>query len=358
MNLNYDNLSMEQATEYKNFVSEWIPVGLADLADFMRATGGPIEEMDASIGSLTPLWSWALLQVSSGVDVVPAGLMSPALSARITEPGHEEHQLRSRILYFGHCIGAYLTTVCFEADSGAELVVFQKVAKGAAVYHLFHAPCVQTSAGETADLISLGVTVTAQIVAGYPFSKTEDRIRPLLLKKLPSLQNASTRVLGNSILKPLTNIGAAANEARPLNPRFEVSLTSGVSTAAVEALDDSFENESELSLVKGLTDDELDIRLLDPLDTVLIAELLKTIGGPSLSQADSELLSERSFETQLASGATFTTEPIHGALRAIFFERGAADAGGWHEVCQAVSDFATSTGSFFGRDDEWPQHDS
>ena len=358
MNLQYQNLSIEQATEYRNFVSEWIPVGLADLADFMRASGGPIEEMDASIGSLTPLWSWALLQVSSGADVVPAGLTSPALSPGITERGHEEGQLDSRIVYFGHCIGAYLTTVCFQVDSGAELVVFQKVAKGAAIHHLFRAPCVQTSAGEMADLISLGVNVTCQILAGYPFSKTEDRIRPLLLKTVPSLQNASTGVLGNSILTPLTNVDSDASEVRPRNPRFEVSLTSGVSTAAVEALDDSFENESELSLVKGLTDDELDIRLLDPLDTVLIAELLKTIGGPSLSQADSGLLATRSFETELASGAIFTTEPIDGALRAIFFERGAADAGGWHEVCQAARDFATSTGSFFGRDDEWPQHDS
>lgn len=62
----FARVSWEQAVAYRDHVRAREPFRLKELAERMAATGGPIEEMDASFASLVPLWGWFVGYVLDG----------------------------------------------------------------------------------------------------------------------------------------------------------------------------------------------------------------------------------------------------------------------------------------------------
>ena len=58
--MRFPDLTLEQATQFCEHVAAREPWMLSELASWMDQTGGPIEEMDASVGSLAPLAEWYL----------------------------------------------------------------------------------------------------------------------------------------------------------------------------------------------------------------------------------------------------------------------------------------------------------
>lgn len=52
----FQKTTREQAEELARHVMALEPVRLRELAVWMHATGGPLDEMDGSVDSLVPLW--------------------------------------------------------------------------------------------------------------------------------------------------------------------------------------------------------------------------------------------------------------------------------------------------------------
>ncbi|HMO11835.1 MAG TPA: hypothetical protein PKB06_10125, partial [Actinotalea sp.] len=79
INLSFE--SPERAAEFCAYTVAREPWFVAELAQWMVATGGPIEEMDATAESLVPLWEWFVDFVDAGVP----GLPEDAVWARCPE---------------------------------------------------------------------------------------------------------------------------------------------------------------------------------------------------------------------------------------------------------------------------------
>lgn len=83
----FTDTTREQAEEFCAHVVAREPYRLRDLAQRMRATGGPVEAMDASVDSLVPLWEWFVGYLLAGLPGVPddarpsrAGVFAPRTS--------------------------------------------------------------------------------------------------------------------------------------------------------------------------------------------------------------------------------------------------------------------------------------
>src|SRR5665647_165211 len=71
--IRFGETTREQAEEFCAHVVAREPYRLRDLAERMRATGGPVEAMDASVDSLVPLWEWFVGYLLAGCPGVPGG---------------------------------------------------------------------------------------------------------------------------------------------------------------------------------------------------------------------------------------------------------------------------------------------
>jgi hypothetical protein len=61
-------MTPDQAAQFRDHVIAREPYHLRELASWLDQTGGPLDEMDASTASLTPLWEWS-------VDLARAGFL-------------------------------------------------------------------------------------------------------------------------------------------------------------------------------------------------------------------------------------------------------------------------------------------
>ncbi|NHT17272.1 hypothetical protein, partial [Cellulomonas sp. IC4_254] len=78
----FEKTTREQAEELVQHVIALEPVRLRELAAWMHATAGPLDEMDGSSASLVPLWRWFVAFVDQGCpgvgdDELPAFWPTP-----------------------------------------------------------------------------------------------------------------------------------------------------------------------------------------------------------------------------------------------------------------------------------------
>lgn len=71
--MDFQGTTREQADEYCRYVLATEPWRLRDLAERMRATGGPLAQMDGSYASLVPLWRWFVAYADAGFPGGPRG---------------------------------------------------------------------------------------------------------------------------------------------------------------------------------------------------------------------------------------------------------------------------------------------
>lgn len=91
--MSFVRVSLQAATELRDHIRAREPFKLQMLARWMRDTGGPLEQMDASFESLVPLWGWFVGQLEADLPTVCAGVR-----ASITDPSWEDLE-RQRDFY-------------------------------------------------------------------------------------------------------------------------------------------------------------------------------------------------------------------------------------------------------------------
>ena len=68
----FDRLTPAEAREYCDAFAALGPTRLAELSSWVRETGGPWDELDASLASLVPLWGWFVRFAGAGCPGVRA----------------------------------------------------------------------------------------------------------------------------------------------------------------------------------------------------------------------------------------------------------------------------------------------
>ena len=95
------------------------PGRLSELSSWIRATGGPWEEMDASLASLVPLWQWFHGFMADGLPGIPLGASLRQYVYTADDPATEG----GKIGYAVETLGHYLMQACRRVDPAAAWVV-------------------------------------------------------------------------------------------------------------------------------------------------------------------------------------------------------------------------------------------
>ncbi|WP_456787770.1 hypothetical protein [Cellulomonas sp. P5_C5] len=93
--MDFPTLSLAQATEFRDHVVAREPYLLRELAQWMVATGGPVDQMDASLASLVPLWEWYVELARADFRGLTDGL-TPSTDPELLMPSDEASRERIR----------------------------------------------------------------------------------------------------------------------------------------------------------------------------------------------------------------------------------------------------------------------
>jgi hypothetical protein len=113
------DLPKRDADAYRDAVIADEPVRLAELSDWVQRTGGPWDELDASVDSLRSLWPWFLNFLHTGTPGIPLGararghLLGPA----------EAPSADDAIAYAIEAVEHYVMLVCRRIDPSAAWTV-------------------------------------------------------------------------------------------------------------------------------------------------------------------------------------------------------------------------------------------
>jgi hypothetical protein len=110
-----DQLPASDALAFRDAVVAREPSRLAELAGWLLATEGPIDELDASVESLVVLWPWFLGFVEAGCPGVPAGTVGQLW----VDDGVTPRPARAGRTYAAEAIGHYLMLVARRLDPSA-----------------------------------------------------------------------------------------------------------------------------------------------------------------------------------------------------------------------------------------------
>lgn len=128
--IEYCNLNREQALELREHVIAREPYYLRDLAQWMRATGGPIDAMDASIASLDPLWQWCVDLAHRDFEGLTDGLI-PSRDPELAVPnGHHGWEQARQSAVAGDRLTHYLRLVLGRLVPGAYWDLYLQPPKG------------------------------------------------------------------------------------------------------------------------------------------------------------------------------------------------------------------------------------
>jgi hypothetical protein len=108
-------VAVEDAESYRDAVIAREPGRLSELSGWIQATGGPWDELDASLESLGPLWTWFMGFVADGCPGIPVGT---TVQGWIAGEGEWPPPL-VRIGYGLEAIGHYVMLVCRRIDPAA-----------------------------------------------------------------------------------------------------------------------------------------------------------------------------------------------------------------------------------------------
>jgi hypothetical protein len=113
--VSFSDLSKEDADAYLVAVLAGAPARLGNLSGWIRSTGGPWDECDASLVSLGPLWRWFLQFAADGCPGIPVG----AVVQNWIRDDEEDVPPLLRVGYAVEAISDYLMLVCRRLDPGA-----------------------------------------------------------------------------------------------------------------------------------------------------------------------------------------------------------------------------------------------
>ena len=350
----YFDLTREQAWDVVRHIEARAPYRLCLLAELMRDTHGPLDQMDASLDSLVPMWEWFTAIAVAGYPDVPGDVPStyePLIVAHAA-PGTADLQRRAALLREG--LMHYVELVLRRIDPESRWDLWLQ--KGRVRMDQHQEPVIRLSNGTPIHAIYL-VTGMARNAVKDAGSSARDRraLREELASSLPSSWRRD-QDRQPSVLVPYLSYAGQTPPAIVTSSPLAV-LFDAPTPAPAEPSDDVG---VELLLAVGPAAGLDDPRHFAPLPVDTVAAVL---AGLVLTHEDGRPVRARELVedgTQLfAADGTAMIETIAtgGALRALSVEpAGGGTAASWARIEDGLRRLAASLGGHLASDSEgWPE---
>jgi hypothetical protein len=194
--IDFSELSREQADEWCRFVARRGPAALAELATWMAADGGPVDEADGTWVSLQPVWSWAVDFARRGAANslgIPLRLSSPSRAfGLLSSPGVPSAALGEDLHYY-----------VFEVLKGADADTHWSVFASTSHQRVVDGDHFTTGISYDTGWVSLGSnlpTMIRQAVRGHSVGDSAGLQTHLLRELAMDVAPSSDR--GPSLLRP------------------------------------------------------------------------------------------------------------------------------------------------------------
>jgi len=268
--VSFKDLPKKEADAFRDSVSAEEPQRLAELSGWLQTTRGPWEELDATLDSLVPLWTWFEQFIANGSPGIP----SAASAREYVRDETEAPPWGGKIGYGIDTIGHYLKLVCQSVDPTADWVVDRR--KNSSDFQ-------RTGIGLSNGAIIIPIDIVPKRAA--PADILRKRIRVWLDESAPDAQERSTPVLPPPLPTPDPPMRWRPSSMPPPSPppptRAHVPSPSISDDPVAYLLDTTDQlailHGKDLDHIQDLEDvDDLD--RLDPLDAQVIHNHLQAHG--------------------------------------------------------------------------------
>lgn len=369
--MDFQGTTREQADEYCRYVQATEPWRLHDLAERMRATGGPLAQMDGSYASLVPLWRWFVTYADAGFpglgpEEIPSWWPTPTLFDDDSPDARDRLDLGRRAGVASEGVSHYLRLVLEQETGEASWFVYVWPGPDGDVLH--HRTLINAGAGRVSDLWVGRIAKGA--AAGHAPSRVERR---MLERFAPESVAASVTEgpFGASVLEPYLDLDPAempqdlrvspvvswtrqwwpsnSPDRRRARAAAEAAEHAPAARPPVERIGE------DMTLLAGPVEG-LDVpAMLAPLDPALVARAAAEAGflGPSGHPVAPQDLTEDAVElVHRSEAALLHVMSFEGAVRALHVEPARPDQASWAPIVTALGALATSTGARFVPDPE------
>lgn len=342
--MDFAGVSFERAQEFCDHVVAREPFQVQALARWMRADGGPVEAMDASLGSLVPLWEWFVAFVLDGSPTVESGVYPSTYPLPEQWVGKDD-AVRRRVVA-AQAITHYVRLVASHEDPPAPWTVYV-TPPGARVPDAdHHETGIRRSDGVV--IVPIWVANTAgQVVDRRPHALEPTRLRDHAAMYLRLHGSGGAR---GSVLVPLldADLGPVPEAAispvvrwlrEPVEvPASPVRVRRGVG--------------EEMTLARGPAAGLEDPGKFAPLPTGRIVAALAGAGfvgegGEPVTAADLVDGAELAHRDEVAQVAVLVHD---GRVRALHVEPAAGTAAQWDELTARLTGLAADLGAWFRPD--------
>lgn len=239
-------LPYEVAVAYRDHVVAREPYRLRDLAQRMRDSGGPLDEMDATVASLVPLWRWFVQYVLDGAPGVPDDAVPSSIRGRWTEGPGVRGAVHRRGAVAVEGVAHYARLVMAKVDPPSLWGVHVTRGRGRGVDGIHHQTGVVRSDGQVGMIGHINVGVL-DIVQGEPKGQGDEFLRTWVLALLDLRDRPPSQEPGPSVLEPYlhADLGPMPPEAR-ISPWLEYEAPAADAPQAPDEL-----RAEEMTLFKG-----------------------------------------------------------------------------------------------------------
>lgn len=265
-------LSLEHGLEFRDHVETREPFFLRELAGWMDATGGPLGLMDASAESLVDMWVWFIGFVDAGCPGVPAD-ERPARAPEF-EPNEESWvSALLRVSAAAERLQHYVRLVVARYDPPAPWALIHSGSRRWAHIYENHTG-IQRSDGEVPDFEFVNI-ISGGLLDGRARTREPDRLLQLVQMRYPAVVTGGMR--GESVLAPYLTADLGPVPPQAVTPVLRW-LTEPEPPPAPAPTNRDMVKQPQLVIMRGPGAGLDDPALLDPLDEVIVADLLAELG--------------------------------------------------------------------------------
>jgi len=353
-------LSWKQAVAVRDHVRAREPFRLQDLARRMAATGGPVDQMDASFASLVPLWAWFdgfVLDGCPGIDPDDA-MPSMLAKADMVPPDSPQWELARRYRPASVAtegIEHYLRLVWLRFDPPAHWDVYVTPRGARVPDDIHHSTGVVTSTGGFWDM-SLVQSIKLSVIEDRMFARRPEALLEWAVRQ-EGWSTAPAQDRGPSVLVPLLDA-----DLGPMPPAAAVSPVWDWPKEWWKARPAPLPAQptvgEPMTLWRGRPDDLDEPARLAALPADEVARVLAAAGlvaehgpidGPGLlASADADGFVELAHPQETIQAQVIVAD---GAVRAVHVEPLAPSRAQWTALTSALRNLARTTGARLVRDD-------
>lgn len=351
--MEFFDVPADRAAEFRDHVIAREPYHLRDLASWMDQTGGPLDEMDASVASLVPLWEWCLDLARADFLGLTEGLVpatDPGLSS-LADPEFGELMRQSDVV--GDRLMHYLRLVVGRLHPPTQWGVYRSsLGRRDHAHHqtALLLPGFQVPR-EGAFALWVHPVLNAVAVAIQRNRDETDRLQAIVVPALPPGLTVGDQDRLPSVLRPYldADLPPAPEEARTSPVAVWLAAPAPVAPQVPAGREPG--SWSETILARGPAEGLEDLALLAPLPADRVATALREGGFRDLTEAD--VLAEADL-THPDGVAHLMTAVHRGRLRAVHLEPVDPDEETWERLMAPLRMLALELGANLVDEGDYP----